>query len=113
MVGGELVRLGIVGRRADITHLIVALRGALRWKAVTLLLFAGGLAATWLTFQAVPSSFVPDEDEGYLMAIVQAPAGSSLEHTSSIMEQAEAVISEQDEVLAAFGVAGFSSRALS
>jgi HAE1 family hydrophobic/amphiphilic exporter-1 len=34
-----------------------------------------GLFATYSIFRLVPSSFVPDEDEGYFMAIVQAPAG--------------------------------------
>jgi HAE1 family hydrophobic/amphiphilic exporter-1 len=40
----------------------------------------------------VPSSFVPDEDEGYFIVIIQAPAGSSLEYTSNIARQAEQVI---------------------
>ena len=86
---------------------VASVRRALRWRAAMLVVFAVGLWATWSVYQAVPSSFVPDEDEGYFMAIVQAPAGASLDYTVGIMEQAEAVINAQPEVLAVFSVAGF------
>jgi len=84
------------------------LRVALRWQAVTLLLFALSLGATWGIYRTVPSAFVPEEDEGYFITIVQAPAGASLEYTVGIMNQAAAVISAQPEVQAVFSVAGFS-----
>ncbi len=38
--------------------------------------------------QLVPSAFVPEEDEGFFMNIVQAPAGASLEYTTNIAKQA-------------------------
>ena len=90
------------------TFYVRAVRGALRWQPVMLLLFALGLGATWLVFRAVPSAFVPAEDEGYFMTVVQAPAGASLDYTAGIMAQAEAVLSRQPEVAAVFSVAGFS-----
>ena len=84
------------------------LHGLLRWQLITLVVFVAALAATWSLYRIVPSSFVPDEDEGYLMAVVQAPAGASLEYTAGIMRQAESVISQQEEVAGVFAVAGFS-----
>ncbi len=87
---------------------VTSVRWALRWRAVALVLFALGLWATWSVYQAVPSSFVPDEDEGYFMAIVQAPSGASLDYTVDILEHVEAVVTAQPEVLAVFSVAGFS-----
>ncbi len=84
------------------------LRTALAWRWVMLLLFAGGLAATWFTYRAVPGSFVPAEDEGYFICILQGPPGASLEYTTNIASQAEAIISKQPEVAAMFSVAGFS-----
>jgi len=81
---------------------------ALTWRMAMLALFVLGLLATWLVFRAVPSAFVPDEDEGYIMAIIQAPAGASLEYTTKIAEQAEKVFFEQPEVRGVFSVAGFS-----
>lgn len=83
-------------------------RGALRWRLAMIGLFAGGLFATYSVFQAVPSSFVPQEDEGYLMCIVQAPAGASLEYTTDIAKKAETIIYKDPDVAAAFAVMGFS-----
>ena len=59
-------------------------------------------------FRAVPSAFVPDEDEGYFMTIVQAPAGASLEYTTRIAEQAEKILFKDPDIQAAFSVMGFS-----
>jgi HAE1 family hydrophobic/amphiphilic exporter-1 len=87
---------------------VVSVRRALRWELVMLVVFALGLWATWSVYRMVPSSFVPDEDEGYFMVIVQAPAGASLQYTTDIMMQAEQVISAQPEVRGVFSVAGFS-----
>ena len=36
---------------------------------------AWACSATWWLFRTVPSAFVPDEDEGYFITVVQAPAG--------------------------------------
>jgi HAE1 family hydrophobic/amphiphilic exporter-1 len=64
--------------------------------------------ATWMIYRSVPPSFVPSEDEGYFITILQAPAGASIEYTTNLAIQAEKVIMAQPEVLANFSVAGFS-----
>jgi HAE1 family hydrophobic/amphiphilic exporter-1 len=87
---------------------VTSVRWALHWRVVMLVLFAAGLWGTWWIYRTVPSSFVPDEDEGYFMVIVQAPAGASLEYTTNIMLQVEKMVSAQPEVLGVFSVAGFS-----
>ena len=56
----------------------------------------------------MPSSFVPEEDEGYFIAIIQAPSGSSLEYTTNIAKQAEAIIVEAAGGRRRSSVAGFS-----
>ncbi len=81
---------------------------ALQWKLTMLALFAVGLWGTWAVFQAVPSAFVPQEDEGYFMTIVQAPSGASLEYTTSIAQQAEKILFAEPEIDAVFSVLGFS-----
>jgi HAE1 family hydrophobic/amphiphilic exporter-1 len=83
-------------------------RGALRFRYVMLILFAIGLFATWTVFRLVPSSFVPQEDEGYFMSIVQAPAGASLEYSTQIAEQAEKILQNDPDIVAVFSVMGFS-----
>ena len=67
-------------------------QGALRWRLPMLAVFVVALVATWLVYRAVPPSFVPDEDEGYFITILQAPGGASLEYTTNIAKQAEQII---------------------
>src|SRR5687767_13819092 len=83
-------------------------KGALRFRYAVLILFAIGLFATWTVFRMVPSSFVPQEDEGYFMSIVQAPAGASLEYSTSIAGQAEKILQNDPDIVAVFSVMGFS-----
>jgi HAE1 family hydrophobic/amphiphilic exporter-1 len=77
-----------------------------RWAVVAVFVVALGL--TVLAYRWVPQSFVPEEDQGWFMTVIQAPAGSSLEYTSNIGKQAEKILMETPEVLAVFGVTGFS-----
>jgi HAE1 family hydrophobic/amphiphilic exporter-1 len=83
-------------------------RQALRWRVAMLIVFIGTLFATWQVYKMVPGSFVPEEDEGYFITIVQAPAGASLEYTSGILKSAEDVLLKQPEIAAVFSVGGFS-----
>jgi HAE1 family hydrophobic/amphiphilic exporter-1 len=59
-------------------------------------------------YQRVPQAFVPEEDQGYFMVLVQAPAGASLEYTGDIARRAEQIIMKDPDVLALFSVMGFS-----
>jgi HAE1 family hydrophobic/amphiphilic exporter-1 len=77
-----------------------------RWAVVAVFIAALGL--TVLANNWVPRSFVPEEDQGWFMTIIQAPAGSSLEYTSNVGKQAEQILMETPEVRAVFAVTGFS-----
>jgi len=85
-----------------------ALRGFLRIRWVAVLLFVAGLGLTYLVFSRVPTGFVPNEDQGYFMVIVQAPAGASLDYTRHIGEQINAILRQQPEVESVFAISGFS-----
>ena len=85
-----------------------SVRLTLSWRFAFTMLFAASVYSTWWVYSAVPGSFVPEEDEGYFITIVQAPAGSSLTHTADIMSKVEAIYAETPEILAVFSVAGFS-----
>jgi len=90
------------------TGYVRVLKRALDLRPLMLGLFALGLLGTWWLFRIVPSAFVPDEDEGYFISVVQAPAGASLEYTTNVAKQAEAVLFEDPDIMAAFSVVGFS-----
>ena len=87
---------------------LTVVRGLLRWEIAMLIAFGVGLWLTWMVYRAVPPSFVPNEDEGYFITIIQAPAGASIEYTTNIAKKAEQIILADPEVLACFSVAGFS-----
>jgi hydrophobe/amphiphile efflux-1 (HAE1) family protein len=57
----------------------------LRWGL--LVLFAGGLAATYAVSLRIPSTFLPVEDQGYFFVVIQLPDGASLERTDAVASQ--------------------------
>ncbi len=85
-----------------------AVSGALRWKWAMALVFVLSLGATYYVYRAVPGAFVPAEDEGYFITIVQAPSGASIEYTTNIMKEVEQIYFKQPEIAGVFSVAGFS-----
>ncbi|HZS26787.1 MAG TPA: multidrug efflux RND transporter permease subunit [Candidatus Angelobacter sp.] len=78
------------------------------WKAAVTVIFLLGLTATYFVYQRVPSSFVPQEDQGYFFVVVQAPPGASLEYTTKVMDRAAAIVSANKDVEGVFSVPGFS-----
>jgi HAE1 family hydrophobic/amphiphilic exporter-1 len=81
---------------------------ALRLRYLLLVVFFAGLGATWWVYQHVPTGFIPQEDQGYLMVIVQAPPGSSQTYTTSLAARAEAILAQNSDIEGAFSVIGFS-----
>ena len=90
------------------TGYVRALRTFLRYEVLALILFAAGLACAYLVFQRVPKGFVPTEDQGYLIVVIQAPAGASLEYTRNIGTQVTNITKNFSEIEGTFAVAGFS-----
>jgi len=84
------------------------IHGALYIRYVLLLVFFIGLAATVWVYQHVPTGFIPQEDQGFLIGIVQAPPGSSLSYTNALAERAQAIIYSNKDIEGAFSVMGFS-----
>jgi HAE1 family hydrophobic/amphiphilic exporter-1 len=79
------------------------------WKFAVLIVFFLGLAATYWVYTRVPSSFLPTEDEGYFISLVQAPPGASLEYTGRALDKASQIVSQNPDVEGVFSIAGFSS----
>ncbi len=85
-----------------------ALRAFLRFEAVALILFFAGLGLAYFIFRQVPQGFVPTEDQGYLIVVIQAPPGASLEYTRKIGQQVTDITKNYPEIEGTFSVAGFS-----
>ena len=90
------------------TVYVRGLRRSIAWRWAVVVVFVATLGLTWWILRVVPQSFVPEEDPGYFLVQVQAPAAASLEYTSNVARQAEAIIGKDPDVMATFSVMGFS-----
>lgn len=72
--------------------------------------YIGVIIVIALIFMRLPTSFVPEEDQGMLMTLVQLPAGSTLDQTEEVMAKVGGYFHEQeaDNVESVFTVSGFS-----
>ncbi|MBV5299086.1 MAG: efflux RND transporter permease subunit, partial [Rhodoferax sp.] len=64
-------------------------------------------AAAW-TYQRLPTSFLPNEDQGNMLVNVQLPPGATQTRTLAVMQQVEGFLLKQPEVKSMVGVLGFS-----
>ena len=105
------------GRFFDLVNVVIqwirtaydrSLRPTMRHGRIVGLLFALGLLVTGFIFTRTPTAFIPDEDVGYFISLLQAPDGSSLPHTSDVALKAEQIIRSQPEVSDVFSIQGFS-----
>jgi len=78
------------------------------WKLVSLLVFIGLIGCTYFVYISVPRAFIPEDDQGYLMFLIQAPQGASLQYTRDICATVEKQLLEVPEIDGAFTIAGFS-----
>ena len=73
-----------------------------------LVIFGLIVAVVVFMFTRMPSSFLPTEDQGYLIANVQLPPGATQARTLAVMQQAEGFFLSQPEVDKMVSVLGFS-----
>jgi len=88
--------------------LVRMLRRLIRVRALVALVFVALLGATYWVYSSVPSGFVPDADQGYIMILVQAPQGASLDYTMNVVKQAEQILQKTPASQRMFAVGGFS-----
>jgi hydrophobic/amphiphilic exporter-1 (mainly G- bacteria), HAE1 family len=86
-----------------------SVRWVLDWRFAGLVLFLVLLGSTYLVYQRVPRAFLPEDDQGYLMFIVQAPQGASLAYTGDVCRKAEEVISRDPEIEGVFSIIGYGA----
>jgi multidrug efflux pump len=80
----------------------------LRRTGRALVVFAVVLGVVGLIFTKMPNSFLPNEDQGYIIANIQLPPGATAERTSTILKKAEEYVMKQPEVADMVAVTGFS-----
>ncbi|WP_133499333.1 multidrug efflux RND transporter permease subunit [Cognatilysobacter terrigena] len=85
-------------------HIRSAVQHAPRWMAVFALL----ALLTGFLFWRMPGSFLPEEDQGYALAIVQLPPGATLRRTEAVFDQMRESVKKIDGFDGMMQVAGFS-----
>ena len=73
-----------------------------------LVLYAGLLGIVGWLFVSLPTSFLPDEDQGYFISVIQLPPGATRERSQEVLSQVEQFYLKQSEVEHVIGVLGFS-----
>lgn len=82
--------------------------GLLRRTGRFMIIYAAIAAVAVLLYQRLPTSFLPQEDQGNIIVNVQLPPGATVERTTAVMQQVENFILKQPEVQSMVGVLGFS-----
>ncbi len=73
-----------------------------------MVIYAAIIGVVALVYTRLPTSFLPQEDQGNLLVNVQLPPGATLERTEGVVAQVEAFMLKQPEVQSIVGVLGFS-----
>lgn len=83
-------------------------RGFLHHPALTLLAYGGiTVLALWL-FMRWPTTFIPEEDDGYFIVAIQLPPASSLGRTEAVGKQVNEILNHFPEIETYVGISGFS-----
>ena len=73
-----------------------------------LIIYVAIIAVVGVMYVRLPTSFLPNEDQGTMLVNVQLPPGATRERTQNVMEQVEGFLLKQPEVQSMVGVLGFS-----
>ncbi|TXF88928.1 multidrug efflux RND transporter permease subunit [Neolewinella aurantiaca] len=79
----------------------------IRRTAIIGFVYLGLLALTAFEYDRVPSGFIPDQDQGYFITVIQLPAGASLSRTEEVVKATSDKIMAVDGVSHAIAFSGF------
>ncbi|AFZ45003.1 transporter, hydrophobe/amphiphile efflux-1 (HAE1) family [Halothece sp. PCC 7418] len=78
----------------------------IRIRYLVMAAFVAALFGTYYMFQAVPSGFVPAEDQGVVLGLIQAPDGVSLSYTDQVVAEVGEIMGEIPEIEGSFIASG-------
>ncbi|HEY9800756.1 MAG TPA: efflux RND transporter permease subunit [Leptolyngbyaceae cyanobacterium] len=82
------------------------LRLLINFKIVVVVLFIASLVWTGWLYLRVPTAFLPEEDQGYFINLMQGPDGTSLNYTRDVAMQAEKTLLKIPEIQGTFAMGG-------
>jgi hydrophobe/amphiphile efflux-1 (HAE1) family protein len=81
---------------------------AVRFALIMLVVYAGVLAFGLREFSRTPAGFIPQTDQGYLIAVMQLPGGASLDRTDAVNRRVSELALQVPGVVHAVNLVGFS-----
>jgi hydrophobe/amphiphile efflux-1 (HAE1) family protein len=82
-------------------------------STMMLLIYGGLLGLTVWRLEATPTGFIPDQDQGFLIGVIQLPPGASLERTEAAVERIRKVVSQNPKVVETAAFAGLDGSTFS
>ncbi|HLV07540.1 MAG TPA: multidrug efflux RND transporter permease subunit [Croceibacterium sp.] len=79
---------------------------AVRMATIMLVIYAGLLALTGWRLAETPTGFIPEQDQGILIGVVQMPPGASLDRTNAVLDKVFEAAFEEEGVDSAISIAG-------
>ncbi|MGH8115106.1 MAG: efflux RND transporter permease subunit, partial [Rhodanobacteraceae bacterium] len=89
-------------------HYLARLGKAVRHTPRWMLGYGLAVVVAVLLLAHLPSSFVPEEDQGEVLATIQLPPGATEDRTLAVMKQVEAIVKKSPAVQNIFDIGGFS-----
>jgi hydrophobe/amphiphile efflux-1 (HAE1) family protein len=84
-----------------------------RTVGIVLIIYVGLLGLTTWRVMDTPSGFIPEQDQGFLIGVIQLPSGASLERTEAVMSRASEIIKNTDGVDGTVAFAGLDGSSFS
>ena len=82
-------------------------------STIMLIIYGGLLGLTAWRLTSTPTGFIPDQDQGFLIGVIQLPPGSSLERTEASVAQIRKAVSQNPKVLETAAFAGLDGSTFS
>src|SRR6267378_479021 len=82
--------------------------GLIRKPVIAVAILVAFVAVDGLVGRKLPTSFIPEEDQGFLLANVQLPAAASLERTEAVTRKVEGILAKTEGIQAYSSIIGFS-----
>ena len=83
------------------------------WQVIMMLIFMVLLGFTYLMLQRVPGGFIPQQDQGYLIVVIDLPKGASLERTDKVVLKATKIAQQNPGITNVVAIAGLSAATFS
>ncbi|MCE3044770.1 efflux RND transporter permease subunit [Legionella sp. 16cNR16C] len=89
-------------------HYTIAVHHVIQWRKLVFFVFALLALAAFFVFKSLPEGFIPEEDQGYFIIVVNGPDGSSLYRTEETVKKVVDLLLKTEGVAHVISINGFN-----